>query len=165
MPTTSSSTAKRRGPYARRSKQERRKLAMKVYELKIRGYSFAAIGQALGVPDSTATWLMREVSRVNDREFKDLTANAVAKDLFAGSQTRIQMLLALFRDTNNESVKLGCLNSIRAEHEQCVRHAQELGQLHKAPERHEIKSDQTVRVQYDDVSLRIRLDDLQLRLS
>ena len=135
---TDAALPKSKRAYTRRSRTDRRELTIKIWQLKLRGFSIAEIGHALRVPDSTVHYYLQEMRRLNDHEFKDLTSQEVARRLFEQSKMRVQMLLQLYRDTDNPSVKLGCLNSMRAEDEHVVTHGQTLGLIHKEPERYEL---------------------------
>lgn len=133
LPQPSQPQSKR--AYESRDPNKRRDLELKVWQLRVRRYSFREIGHALGVPSSTAHWIYSQFEKRNDRSFKDLTARKVADELIGQAKQRVQSLNALYKDTNNDSIKLGAVNAMRAEMEHIKECAQSLGVLYREPER------------------------------
>lgn len=96
---------------------KRRVMELKVWQLRVRRYTWPEIGEALGVPRSTAQWLYACFEKRNDTLFMDLERGEVLREMLDAAKQRLQTLDALYRDAKQHNVKLSVINSMRAEME------------------------------------------------
>lgn len=118
---------------------KKRAMELKVWQLRVRRFTWPEIGAALSIPRTTAQYLFCEFERRNDHEWKDLAAKSIGDRLIAAAEQRLHTLDALYRDTKNDNVKLGAINSMRAEYVHIYETARGLGLIQGAPPTEELK--------------------------
>ena len=130
------------------NKSERKRISVELYNLKLCGASTAEIAIARQMPERTVRSYLKAFERVSDREFKDITAKYVAKQIFLRSARRCRYLWNLYngRKKKNkkgeevlveptDNIRLGVMMALREEDSHVVKMAQSLGYVHQAPQR------------------------------
>ena len=133
------------------NKEERKRIAVDLYNLKLCGASILEIALAKEMPESTVRFYLKDFERISDHEFKEQTARYVAKMIFLKSARRCRYLWNLYngRKVKNkrhpekepilieptDNIRLGVIMALKDEDYHVVKMAQSLGYVHQAPQK------------------------------
>lgn len=145
--------------YSTRNRALKRKLADDAYLLRLRGATYAEIGLSLGIPENTIRYWLDEARRFNEAEFRQFTADRVAKQFWLSAKERTRHLWHIYNNAgNNLNVKIGAMKAIREEEQIMIETAQSLGLIFRAP----VRIEATVR-RYSEVQEPELVDLLRTR--